>query len=206
MNGAADLGGRHGFGPVDPEPDEPVFHADWERDAFAMTLAMGATGLWTLDRSRYMRESLPPAQYYTSSYYEIWFAALERLLADSGALKDGAAPAKVLRGADVRARMAAGSPTERAGPTPGFAVGDSVRVRPGHPDTHTRVPSYVRGRVGQVVALRGCHVFPDTNAHHQGEAPCPLYTVAFSARELWGDDTTADEVCLDLFEPYLAAA
>ena len=43
------MGGQHGFGPVEPEPDEPVFHAEWERRAFALTLAMGATGEWNLD-------------------------------------------------------------------------------------------------------------------------------------------------------------
>ncbi len=41
MNGAQDMGGMHGFGAVEPEPNEPVFHADWEKRAFALTLAMG---------------------------------------------------------------------------------------------------------------------------------------------------------------------
>ena len=42
MNGAQDLGGMMGFGPVQPEAHEPVFHADWERRAFAITLASGS--------------------------------------------------------------------------------------------------------------------------------------------------------------------
>ena len=50
MNGVHDMGGMHGFGPVEPEPDEPVFHAEWERRAFALTLAMGATGQWNARR------------------------------------------------------------------------------------------------------------------------------------------------------------
>ncbi|MGB7829866.1 MAG: nitrile hydratase subunit beta, partial [Pseudolabrys sp.] len=41
MNGAQDMGGKPGFGPVNPEPNEPVFHAEWEKRAFALTLAMG---------------------------------------------------------------------------------------------------------------------------------------------------------------------
>ncbi len=74
------------------------------------------------------------------------------------------------------------------------------------PATHTRAPSYVRGRIGTVGRFHGAHVFPDTNAHGQGEKPVPLYTVVFPAETLWGTDTTAAEVCADLFEPYLEAA
>jgi nitrile hydratase subunit beta len=84
VNGVHDMGGQHGFGPVRPEPAEPVFHAGWERRAFALTLAMGATGTWNLDASRFARESLPPATYLSSSYYEIWLAALERQLEEYG--------------------------------------------------------------------------------------------------------------------------
>ena len=61
MNGAQDLGGMMGFGRIDREPDEPWFHADWERRALGLTLAMGATGQWTIDMSRAARESLHPA-------------------------------------------------------------------------------------------------------------------------------------------------
>ena len=43
MKGGHDLGGMHGLGPVDPEPETegPVFHAEWERRAFALNLAAG---------------------------------------------------------------------------------------------------------------------------------------------------------------------
>ena len=52
MNGAHDLGGMHGFGAIESEPNEPVFHADWERRVFALAMAMRATGEWTIDRGR----------------------------------------------------------------------------------------------------------------------------------------------------------
>src|SRR5947209_8785534 len=84
MNGAHDMGGMHGFGPVRPEPDEPVFHTEWERRAFALTLAMGMPGGWNIDMSRAARESLPPAEYLAKSYYQIWLAGLEKLLAEGG--------------------------------------------------------------------------------------------------------------------------
>jgi len=106
MNGVHDLGGMHGFGPINPEPDEPVFHHEWERRAFALTLAMGAYGAWNLDMSRYARERMEPAAYLRASYYERWLSGLERLLIEKGllseqeiearlrALRDDAGPAR----------------------------------------------------------------------------------------------------------------
>ena len=120
MNGAQDLGGAMGFGPIDPEPNEPPFHAGWERRALAVTLAMGATGTWTIDESRHARESLHPADYLASSYYEIWIKGLERLLARHGLVEGrelqagrALAPAvpvkRVLKAAEVAPALARGS-------------------------------------------------------------------------------------------------
>jgi nitrile hydratase subunit beta len=219
VNGVHDMGGQHGFGPVEPEPDEPVFHADWERRAFALTLAMGATGTWNLDASRFARESLPPARYLASTYYEIWLGALERQLdrhglvsadeLEAGRSLDEPAPvARTLAAADVPATLGRGGPTVREARRPArFAVGDRVRARNVHPPTHTRLPRYVRGHVGTVELVHGCHVFPDTHAHFEGEAPQWLYTVRFDARELWGEDADPTvRVSTDAFEPYLEPA
>ncbi len=95
MNGGHDLGGMHGLGPIDPERDEPVFHAEWEKRAFAMTVACGFGGLWNIDMARYARESLHPALYLESTYYEKWLLGLERLLVERG----------VLDAAEIEARM-----------------------------------------------------------------------------------------------------
>lgn len=203
---SGDLGGRQNFGPVRPEPDEPAFHADWERQVFALVLAMGGAGLWTLDASRDRRESLPPETYLRLSYYGIWFTALERLMSERGVLGDSPPPVRVLQAHEVRQRMAAGGPSARPGPPPCYGVGDKVAIRRAHPEHHTRVPTYLRGAVGTVTALYGCHVFPDTNAHGLGENPQPLYNVTVDAQSLWGPDTTATEVRVDLFEPYLEPA
>jgi nitrile hydratase len=86
MNGAHDLGGMHGFGPIAPDPDEPVFSADWERRAFAITLAMGARGDWNLDMSRHARERMDPGDYLSSSYYEHWLHGLTLLCVEAGHL------------------------------------------------------------------------------------------------------------------------
>ena len=86
MNGAHDLGGMQGFGPIDPERDEPVFHQEWERRVFALNLAMGAWGKWTIDMGRYVREQMPPAEYLATSYYEHWLFGLEKLVVEHGFL------------------------------------------------------------------------------------------------------------------------
>lgn len=218
MNGPQDLGGAHGFGPVTPEPDEPIFHAPWERRAFALTIAMGATGAWPLDAARHARESIPPARYLASSYYEIWLQGLETLLVERGlvtaeelergaALEPPAALPRTLRADAVAATLARGSPTARPAATAArFAPGDTVRTLNRHPARHTRLPRYARGRLGTIASVHGAHVFPDTVAHGLGEQPQWLYTVRFDARELWGPDTTAGSVCVDCWEPYLEPA
>ena len=80
VNGGQDLGGTHGHGPVMPEPNEPVFHDEWEKRAFALTLAMGRPGGWNIDMSRFARENRPPGEYLSMSYYQIWLAGLVTLL------------------------------------------------------------------------------------------------------------------------------
>ena len=214
MNGVHDLGGLQGFGAVRPEPDEPLFHEVWEARALAVTVAMGATGAWNLDQMRHARESLPPAEYLSFSYYRIWFEALQRLLEARGLLEAGEArvgrsltPAhpvpRVLAAQRVASALAAGSPTQRpAMHAARFAVGERVRTRNIHPTGHTRLPRYARGHTGTVVAVHGAHVLPDASALGSEHAAW-LYTVRFEARTLWGEDTTADAVYIDAFEPYL---
>jgi nitrile hydratase subunit beta len=218
MNGAQDLGGMMGFGPIEPEPEEPVFHAEWERRTFALTLAMGAAGMWNLDAARHARESLHPVQYLSSTYYQIWLAGLVRLLREAklvppeelatGRQAVPRVPVKrVLAASDVERAMA-GSPTTRQAAAPGrFRQGDTVRARNMHPFGHTRLPRYLRGHEGEIVHVHGAHVFPDSHAHGLGEDPQWLYGVRFKVREVWGADRNAgDTLHADLWEPYLEPA
>lgn len=217
MNGVHDMGGMENFGPVIPEPDEPLFHEPWERRVFAATLAMGATGEWNLDQSRAARESLAPAHYLASGYYRIWLDGLcnlllERGLVTSEELRDGRlrepAPRvlNVLSAGYVAAALARGSPTERPIPGPArFSFGDAIRTRTMHPASHTRLPRYCRDKPGRIVFVHGAHVFPDANAKGAGEQPQWLYTVRFEGRDLWGADTTAASVHVDCWESYLEA-
>ena len=218
MNGPQDVGGRHGFGAVHPEAETIRFHADWEKRVLGVTLASAALGYWNIDASRHARESLPPAVYYTASYYEIWLRALENMLRgaaevtqeelDAGqAAQPGIRADRVLGAEAVPGVLAKGGPSARPGPDPKFAIGETVRTRNIQPKGHTRLPGYARARSGVITACHGCHVFPDSNAHFAGEAPCPLYTVRFAATELFGDgaDPTLS-VSIDAWEPYLDRA
>jgi nitrile hydratase len=108
---------------------------------------------------------------------------------------------------DVAAALAKGGPTNRPDTAPRYKLGDNVRTRNMHPVAHTRLPRYLRGHIGEIVRLHGTHVFPDSNAQRKGEAPQPLYTVRFMARDIWGEARhPRDQVSADLWEPYLDPA
>ncbi len=215
MNTVHDMGGIHGFGPVKPDQNEPVFHARWEGRVLAMNRATTYLGLWNIDINRTSRESLPPVVYLGSSYYQKWQFGMEALclqygliggdeLATGRALHPAAAVKRVLTAADAPKALTRTS-FERAAAAPAtFKPGDRVRTRNQHPATHTRLPRYARDRCGVVEAIRGCHVFPDSVAAGKGEDPHWLYTVVFEARELWGESADPDlTVSIDAWEPYL---
>ena len=219
MNGPQDLGGQMGFGPVAPERDEPYFHAEWEKRALGVTIAAGAMGAWTIDESRHARESLHPADYYSSSYYEIWIKALEVLLqrhgfvtandlAEGRAVDPSATPKRVLKAENVVTMLAKGGPCDRpvAAP-PLFKAGDWVLTKNINPQDHTRLPRYARDKGGVVEAVRQGFVFPDSNAHGRGENPQWVYTVVFAGTAIWGEgaDPTVS-VSIDAWESYLEPA
>ena len=218
MDGAQDMGGVWS-GPVQPEPNEPPFHAEWERRAFALTLAMAMPGGWNIDMSRFAREDRPHEDYLSKSYFEIWLAGLERLMLERNLIAPDeieagkplypAKPvARKLTPEGVAGMLHRGGPTERPASRPGyFAPRDRVRARTINPPTHTRLPRYVRGHVGVVERVLGCHVYPDSNARGAGENPQWLYTVTFDGRELWGEDSDSSlKVSVDAWEPYLEPA
>ena len=214
MRGGQDLGGRPGFGPVESEPGEPLFHAPWERRVLGFTLAMGATRSWTGDQSRHEREKLPQKFYWAATYYHIWLEALTRLMLSrgmvtpeevaTGRMEVPAKPvARVLAAKDVAAVLAKGTAYDRPPQDkPRFAVGDSVRTRKAETPGHTRLPTYASEKQGVIERVQGFHVYPDSSGMGQGDDPHWLYAVRFSARELWGRDTR-DSVVIDLWEPYL---
>lgn len=206
-----------GFGAVAPEPDEPIFHAPWEKRALGLTLCCGALGEWNIDISRHARESLHPADYLSSSYYEIWIKGLTKLLlmrqlvtAAELAAGQSLTSARVtkrasLQASDVAAMLAKGGPCDRAiARQPLFHVGDQVRARNINPVGHTRLPRYVRGKLGVIERIQGSYVFPDSNADGTGENPQWVYSVVFQGLELWGEDADPSlTIAVDCWEPYL---
>ena len=219
MNGVHDMGGMHGMGPIEYERNEPVFHASWEGRVFALNVAMGFWRKWNIDASRHAIELIPPAAYLRMSYYEKWFTRLLELLLNSGLvtraeMEAGHAAAgsdrvkPVLTVDRVATTLGKGGPTSRDMPVqPLFQVGQRVRARNLNPTGHTRLPRYVRGKLGMVDRDHGVYVFPDTNAQFLGEKPQHVYSVRFAARELWGDEASPrDSVYVDLWDEYLEPA
>jgi nitrile hydratase beta subunit len=213
------MGGMDGFGKVEAEPNEPVFHERWEGRVMAMVRAMGAQGAFNIDMSRFYREQLPPDVYLASSYYKKWFLGLQDVLVARGYLAadevmhghacTAAKPLK--RGAfkldDVERIMVRGRFGRPATLPAKFKAGDLVRAKNIHPATHTRLPRYVRGHLGVIERDHGAQVFPDSAAIDAGENPQWLYTVVFEALELWGGDADPTvKVSIDAFEPYLEQA
>jgi nitrile hydratase beta subunit len=215
-NSIHDMGGMHGFGQVEPEPNEPVFHAPWEGRVLAMQRATGVFGLWTIDAGRASLENLPPLSYLASSYYRRWFLGLERRLVAHGLVgEEEIAAGRSLRpGIRLNRKLTLDDAKDWRGPLASyerpaavparFKAGESVRTRNINPTTHTRLPRYARDKTGTVEAIRGCHVFPDSAAIGAGDNPQWLYTVVFSARELWGEEADPGvSVSIEAFEPYL---
>ena len=219
MNGVHDMGGLDGFGSVEPEANEPVFHAPWEGRVMAMMRAMGAAGAWNLDMFRDAREHQPAAFYLTASYFKSWAKSIETLMLsrglatpeeiEAGRSLNPSKPLKrdALKVQDVPTSLKRGSYGRPASASARFKAGDRVRARNVHPTTHTRLPRYTRGRLGVVERVHGSQVFPDSSALGVGEDPHWLYTVVFDGRELWGADSDPTlKVSIDAFEPYLEPA
>jgi nitrile hydratase beta subunit len=218
MDSIHDLGGRQGFGPIDAGESEEPFHAPWEARLLGIVRAMSRPPGWTIDRFRYVRESIAPADYLTRPYYDQWLQTYAALMIDSGVatvaeLASGRAAAKPQGLAAPMAAEAVAAATramvrfDRPSDAPAkFKVGDPVVTCRNGASGHTRLPQYARGRTGRVEHCHGAHVLPDRNVAGEGHAE-PLYTVSFAAAELWPDAKGRnDSIYLDLWESYLAPA
>jgi nitrile hydratase len=149
------------------------------------------------------------------SYYEKWFTGMVELIVARGlATREEVESGKPARGSakstppftadKVAAANRRASMRRAVGVVPQFRVGQPTRARSINPTGHTRLPRYARGKLGAIVRDHGVFVFPDTNAHFLGENPQHLYSVRFTARELWGDQASPrDTIYLDLWDDYL---
>jgi nitrile hydratase len=215
VDGIHDLGGRQGFGPVATEEPDESFHAAWEARLFGIVRSMSRASDWSIDWFRHCRELIDPVDYLTRPYYDQWLQTYAAMLVNSGI----ATVDELARGRSTRAPRGVSAPmspdavaTEKkrslcydrdAAAPPRFKTGDAVRAKSWANPGHTRLPQYVRGHRGRVIARHGAHVFPDANAHGEARAEI-LYTVEFEAADLWPEASARrHRVCVDLWESYL---
>jgi len=214
MNGLHDMGGMQGFGPIRPEPNEPVFHAPWEGRMYALALATAGLGLGS---ARAQMEQIPPADYLAMSYYHKWYVGLtERALRArlitpeelaTGIPAPGVPKATPrLAAAGVAERISRGAPGRLdIAVTARFRAGQRVRARNINPETHTRLPRYARGKRGVIERDHGVFNIPDTQLVRR--EPQHVYSVRFAARELWGAQARPkDSVYIDMWDDYLEPA
>ena len=216
--GVHDLGGAPGFGPVPHDPDEPPFHADWERRVFGLLGAVTASTARRPGEFRYALERLNPADYFDNGYYGRWLAGFEVLLGEYGVIDPGEMTGAVAERAHLtEEQTASASPLQRVAPVadrdpallppnrpmpqpqrrsvkreladaPRYGVGDHVLAPAPAQPGHTRLPDYVVGKQGTVVKLHPAEVLPDSTAHDLGERPQHVYCVGYDAQTLWGTE------------------
>ena len=219
MDGIHDLGGKHGYGPVDVE-DEYGFHHDWEGREWGIAQCARTPGI-TIDWWRHCRELIMPIDYLERPYFDSWaqtdfstyieagWMTVEEIATGKSIGQDrdfGDPPAAMTLDEVLQEdhSHAARFDAEIDAP-PAYAVGQAVTTaRHGHAG-HTRLPQYARDRRGTIHAHHGAHVFPDRSAEGV-EIHQHLYTVMFLASELWEEAAgSSDKVYLDLWEAYLDA-
>lgn len=202
MDGVHDLGGTNGFGRVEPEPNEPVFHESWEPIGYALAfVGAGEMRIFTIDEVRHAIERMEPRHYLGSTYYERMITGVAALFVEKGVIT-----------AEELERRAGGRFPLATPPGPGqaarpesknFQPGDRVVVTREHIRAHARMPKYVRGKTGTV--LHRAHEFPFAGSAGHGVAAKlePTYHVRFDARDLWSDADANASVVVDLWESYL---
>jgi nitrile hydratase subunit beta len=217
LNGIHDMGGMQDFGPIHPLSTEPVFHAPWEGRMYALWIA--APGDWSISADRFSKELIPPPDYLRMSYYEKIYVGLVDLLLQSKLVTaeeiasgtpgpPTGKPVKAVAASEVPAMVAKGASSRRqAVALPRFRAGQRVRARNINPVGHTRLPRYARAKTGTIERDHGIFVFSDSDAQGGGERPQHVYSVRFTARELWGNEAHAgDVVYVDLWDDHLDAA
>ena len=209
-------------GPVKPDkPKDPIFEYSWRKRVLGLTVTGGAMGAWSIDTSRFRRETLPKEDYQSYTHYEKWLAAVNTLFVSRGfvdleEIENGVDDEirqplnpKTLRANAVPNMLATGTKASRpSSGTPALLLGEKVQTkRPSDtllqsPD-HTRLPHYAANKTGVILFDHDRHVLPNSNAHFLGENPEPLYSVEFSSEDLWISAEPGDSVIVDCWESYL---
>jgi nitrile hydratase beta subunit len=203
MDGAHDLGGKQGFGPVRPA-DDYVFKAPWEARANALYGLGVRLGIMNMDEYRHGIERMDPRHYLSACYYERSLTGFATLCVEKGIVTRE--ELERLAGGAFPLALPSAEGRSNAAPRRSFAVGDRVRVKDEFVSGHVRMPGYVRGKTGTVVGVTPAYPFPDAAGHGVAAEEEPTYDVGFDARHLWGETADAATVNVGLFESYLEPA
>ncbi len=222
MNGVHDMGGMHGFGPIQRDDAEPAFHHEWERRVFAMRVA---SPIPIPGGSRNNIEQMDPTDYLKTSYYEKWLQSRLQGFIDAGVFTEAEIAARVSQYRDqptqqpprredpnqveqtMKRLLTWQSPRREGENTPAYLLGDRVRICNIHPPGHTRLPQYARGKHGEVARYYGLYDLQDALPDGGNPPVEPLYAVKFTSDELWGSSAEANSVVyLDMWESYLEPA
>lgn len=213
MDGIHDLGGKQGHGPVPVQTGDADFSHDWERRMWGLARAGIARGI-TIDWFRHGLERMVPADYLSYSYFQKWASNYLMIMVDNGEISMD----EVLTGHAARPGSPAAAQSldemlefqrslctdfsRQIATAPAHKPGDQITTRSHTTAAHSRLPQYAQGRTGTIIAHHGAHLLPDRGAEGIHEAE-HLYTVEFTARELWGADANPkDSVTLELWESY----
>lgn len=221
MDGAHDLGGQQGFGPIEVDSISEPFNEEWEGREWGMAQCALTPNI-TIDWWRHCRELILPEDYLTRPYLDSWaqtdfatyieagWISLEEV-DHRGSLIEVDEPLDLPSTASVDdilkdERNHAVRYHKEVESKPLFSEGQNIVTNKEGVAGHTRLPRYVRGIKGVINAYHGAHVFPDLSAHgkttHQH-----LYSVVFACADLWPEtQNSKDKVFLDLWESYLTEA
>lgn len=184
--------------PIDDVPTE--FHDEW-------TWASLRTGA----------EGMNPFDYFKFRYYEKWLGGISQFFVDKGYVSEaeisallGASEAPTNAGDpaiddQVIDYLRRGDSPRRDVAHPKFAVRQKVLIADVPAAEHTRLPGYLRAKVGTVQRIfEGDYGYFVATGDGIGD-PMPIYIVEFTPEELWGPraEPGANSLYAELFEAYL---
>jgi len=199
-----DIGGKQGFGKVRYTLDAKPFHEAWEVRANSLYAFAVRVGIFNMDEYRHAIERMEPRHYLSASYYERSLTGMLTLCVEKGVLTHE----ELERRAGGRVPLAAASAPGRpnVATRERFNVGDRVRVREDYVPGHVRMPAYIRGRTGTVVAESPPYPFPDAHAHALESQDEPTYDLRFRSQDLWPNSADSALVHVGVFQSYLERA
>lgn len=201
MDGIHDLGGRQGFGRVRHSPIAAAFHEPWEKRVNALYSLAVKAGIFNMDEYRHAIERMEPRHYVSAGYYERTLTSLASLCVEKGLVSRGELERRA--GGAFPLSLESASGRGNAATREHFQAGDRVRVKTEHVPGHVRMPAYIRGKSGVVVAVSPAYPFPDANAHGVTADDEPTYDVRFSSDDLWPEAADRAYVHVAVFQSYL---